>query len=401
MSANRNGSTTGPTTTARAQSLGEPNDPRVASVLAAYLAELEAGRRPSRDEFLSCYPDIAQSLADWFDIVEFVHSAAESGYADRPKMPCEDALPPETMLGEYRLVRELGRGGMGIVYEAKQVSLGRRVALKVLSGTAALDQLKLQRFRVETQAVAQLNHPHIVPIFAVGSERGSHFYAMQYIEGPTLAEVIHQQRRFGRSPVKESESGQDLPVSAASALPSTRAPGSAGYSSNESGEQALELASSGHGASGTSSFRTRGAARSGPLRNWPSRPLKLWHVPARSGILHRDIKPSNLLVDSRGNLWVTDFGLARFQDEPGLTRTGDLLGTLRYMAPELLLGHRMVHDPRSDLYSLGATLYELLTLTPVFDGRDRAALLHQIAQEEPVPPSRIDPTIRATSRRSY
>ncbi len=91
------------------------------------------------------------------------------------------------------------------------------------------------------------------------------------------------------------------------------------------------------------------------------------------GILHRDIKPSNLLIDSRANLWVTDFGLARFRDEPGLTRTGDLLGTLRYMAPELMLGHRIAYDPRSDVYSLGATFYELLTLHPVFDGRDRQA----------------------------
>ena len=111
------------------------------------------------------------------------------------------------------------------------------------------------------------------------------------------------------------------------------------------------------------------------------------------GILHRDIKPSNLLVDSRGNLWVTDFGLARFQDEPRLTRTGDMLGTLRYMAPELVLGHRIVHDPRSDVYSLGATFYELLTMRPVLDGRNRQELLRQIAQEEPVAPRKLDPTI--------
>ncbi len=111
------------------------------------------------------------------------------------------------------------------------------------------------------------------------------------------------------------------------------------------------------------------------------------------GILHRDIKPSNLLVNAKGNLWVTDFGLARFQDEPGLTRTGDLLGTLRYIAPELVLGQRMVYDPRSDIYSLGATLYELLTLRPVFDGRDRQVLVRQIAQDEPIPPRRLDPAI--------
>ncbi len=111
------------------------------------------------------------------------------------------------------------------------------------------------------------------------------------------------------------------------------------------------------------------------------------------GILHRDIKPSNLLIDSRANLWVTDFGLARFRDEPGLTRTGDLLGTLRYMAPELMLGKRIAYDPRSDVYSLGATFYELLTLRPVFDGRDRRVLLRQIAQDEPIPPRRLDPAI--------
>ena len=107
------------------------------------------------------------------------------------------------------------------------------------------------------------------------------------------------------------------------------------------------------------------------------------------GILHRDIKPSNLLVDSRGNLWVTDFGLARFQDEPGLTPHWRPPGTLRYLAPELVIGHHVVHDPRSDVYSLGATLYELLA-SPVFDGRDRQTLLRQIVQQEPIAPRRLD-----------
>ena len=317
--------------------LAAQDDPRVASILAAYLAELETGRRPSRAKWLEEYPELAGTLGDWFDIVEFVHSAADSGYSNRSHRPSHDSLPAETTLGEYRLVREIARGGMAVVYEAQQVSLGRRVALKVLSGTAALDPVKLQRFRVETQAVAQLNHPHIVPIFAVGSESGHHFYAMQFIEGPTLATLIRQQREAGSS---------------------------------------------------TSSVRGRRALAKLAIQAAEA----LAHAHSM-GILHRDIKPSNLLVDSRGNLWVTDFGLARFQDEPGLTRTGDLLGTLRYMAPELVLGHRIVHDPRSDIYSLGATLYELLTLKPCFDGRDRQQLLRQIAQEEPVAPSKIDTAI--------
>jgi serine/threonine protein kinase/tetratricopeptide (TPR) repeat protein len=369
--------------------LAAQDDPRVASALAAYLAELEAGRRPSREKWLEQHPEIAETLGDWFDIVEFVHSAAESGYSSRSPVPSEDSLPPETALGEYRLVREIARGGMAIVYEAEQVSLGRRVALKVLAGTAALDSLKLQRFRVETQAVAQLNHPHIVPIFAVGSERGSHFYAMQYIEGPTLAELIRQQRAAGSSPLAEPH-GEPSPSRKRPKRPE-QSPGSSDLMVNGFGEGAHDVSPSTVTPSGTSSVRGCRAFRAiAKLAIQAADALAHAHA---MGILHRDIKPSNLLIDFRGNLWVTDFGLARFQDEPGVTRTGDLLGTLRYMAPELVLGHRIVHDPRSDIYSLGATLYELLTLKPVFDGRDRQELLRQIAQDEPVAPSKLDPAV--------
>ncbi len=321
--------------------------------------------------------------------MEFVHSAAGTGSSNGLLRHPKEALPPETMLGEYRLVREIGRGGMGIVYEAEQASLGRCVALKVLSGTAALDPMKLQRFRVETQAVAQLNHPHIVPIFAVGSERGTHYYAMQFIEGPTLAEVIHQQSRFGRGGGGESNGAPNSFVTGR--IHSSQTGAASVPSANGAGEGKLEISPSRSSAPGTSSSRGRGAFRAlARLAIQAAEALDHAHA---MGILHRDIKPSNLLIDARGNLWVTDFGLARFQNEPGLTRTGDLLGTLRYIPPELVTGHRMVYDPRSDIYSLGATFYELLTLRPVFDGRDRPSLLRQIAEEEPTPPRRVEPTI--------
>ena len=111
----------------------------------------------------------------------------------------------------------------------------------------------------------------------------------------------------------------------------------------------------------------------------------------RLGIVHRDIKPANLLVDVRGNLWITDFGLARMQADIGLTLTGDVLGTLRYMSPEQALARRGVVDHRTDIYSLGATLYELLTLRPAFGGRDREELLRQITFEEPRPPRQSQP----------
>jgi len=389
MSQNDSVGDAGPAASVPADLLGSEDDPRIASVLAAYLADFEAGRHPSREQLLRSHPEIAEALADWFDVVEFVQSAAASAIATSAQSPAEDALPPDTVLGEYRLVREIGRGGMGIVYEALQVALGRRVALKVLPGTAALDPLRLQRFRIETHAAAQLHHPHIVPIFAVGSEHGSHFYAMQYIEGRTLAELILQQRRTSTSPLGEARSGPG---------PSSRlqkgvndSPAGSGLLVDAVGDGASDVSPAGLGASLTGSFHGCRAFRAfAKLAIQAAEALGYAHT---MGILHRDIKPSNLLVDSRGNLWVTDFGLARLQDEPGLTRTGDMLGTLRYMAPELVLGHRIVHDLRSDVYSLGATFYELLTKKPVLDGRNRQELLRQIAQEEPVAPRTLDPTI--------
>jgi serine/threonine protein kinase len=380
-SADREAST-GPSGSAATDVQIPQDDPRVASVLAAYLAEFEAGGRPSRAKWLEEHAEIAEKLGDWFDIVEFVQNAAKSGHSNRSHVPSEGSLPPETVLGEYRLVREIGRGGMAIVYEAVQVSLGRRVALKVLSSTAALDPLRLKRFRVETQAVAQLNHPHVVPIFAVGNERGSHFYAMQYIEGSTLAELIRQERPGGASPKGAARGRQQRPKRALESSSGSGLP-----VANGSGEGASERL----GASLTGSFQGRRAFRA--FANLAIQAAEALAYAHAMGILHRDIKPSNLLVDSKGSLWVTDFGLARLQDEPGLTRTGDLLGTLRYMAPELVLGHRMAHDPRSDGYSLGATFYELLTKKPVFDGPNRQELLRQIAQDEPVAPRKLDPTI--------
>ena len=265
--------------------------------------------------------------------------------------PVSGIDPALAELGDYRLVRELGRGGMGIVYEAEQVSLGRRVALKVLPFAAALDPPQLRRFQTEAHAAAQLHHTNIVPVFSVGCERGVHYYAMQFIDGRTLAQVILDQQR-AEPPGHEPS----WPHSGPSAL------GTTGDRARfrlvaELGIQAAEALDHAH----------------------------------RLGIVHRDIKPANLLLDVRGNLWITDFGLARLQDEAGLTMTGDLLGTLRYMSPEQALAHRGTVDHRTDIYSLGVTLYELLTLRPAWRRTDRQELLRRIAQEEPIAPRRLDP----------
>ncbi|MGC8638265.1 MAG: protein kinase domain-containing protein [Isosphaeraceae bacterium] len=270
------------------------------------------------------------------------------------ELPVGDGLSPELgYLDDFRLLREVGHGGMGVVYEAIQVSLGRRVALKVLPNAAALNARQLQRFHLEAQAAASLNHPHIVPVFATGSADGIPYYAMRFIEGRDLARVIRELRR------------DDLADTVADpAVPGNLPPRST---------QGVAYA--------------RGAAR---LARQAAEALEHAHG---SDIVHRDIKPSNLMIDREGQLWITDFGVARVRGGLDLTQTGEALGTPRYMSPEQALGKRTPIDGRTDIYSLGVTIYELLTLRPAFPGDDRIEILRQIAQDEPLPPRKIDPSI--------
>jgi eukaryotic-like serine/threonine-protein kinase len=270
-------------------------------------------------------------------------SGADSGN-EAGSGPSRTSVEPRGDLGDFRTIRVIGRGGMGVVYEAVQISLNRRVALKVLPMTSADEPRKLKRFQIEAQAAALLNHPHIVPVYLVGAEKGAHFYAMQLIEGRTLAEVITEFRR------ERGTTGEPT-------------------ASNASGPSARFAADLG-----------RQAARA------------LDHA-HEQGILHRDVKPSNLLIESSGWLWVADFGLARIAVEADQTSTGVVMGTLRYMSPEQITGSRRVVDHRADVYSLGATLYELIMLRPAFDHIDHVELIMKIARDEPRRPRAIDPAI--------
>jgi serine/threonine protein kinase len=340
-----------------------------------YLAELEAGRTPDRQGFLARHPEIAAALAECLDGLAFVRAAAPCLHAPNPT----DAVTAAGLLGEveprplgdFQIVRELGRGGMGVVYEALQLSLGRRVALKVLPLAATLDPKHLQRFQREAQAAAQLHHTNIVPVYAVGCERNVHYYAMQLIEGRSLAALIEDMRRTTGDDRASKKPGAGTTVieQEARATPSSKSTPRSAIGPPRSAEF----------------FRT--AAR---LVLKAAEALEHAHG---QGFVHRDIKPANLLVDVRSNLWVTDFGLALFQSDANLTMTGEVLGTLRYMSPEQALGKRGVVDHRTDVYSLGVTLYELLTLRPAFAGQDRQELLAQIGGEEPEPPRRIDTAI--------
>jgi serine/threonine protein kinase len=338
---------------------------RLGAVLVDCLEALDQGQVPDRQELLARYPELAPEL------IEFLNDHADvdrltaplrgmsKGGASAP--PEKSGLPgreSESMrLGDYRIVREVGRGGMGIVYEAEQVSLGRRVALKVLPFAATLDPRQLQRFHNEARAAAGLHHTNIVPVFGVGCESGVHYYAMQFIDGRTLAEFIAEQR--GAAPGADAA----VPTVPAAAQETSVAPRDATY------------------------FRR--------VAEWGIQAAEALDCAHSLGVVHRDVKPANLLVDTAGRLWVTDFGLAQVQSDARLTATGDLVGTLRYMSPEQALAQRAVIDHRTDVYSLGATLYELLTLEPAFGGTDRQELLRQVAFEEPRSPRRVDRTIPA------
>jgi serine/threonine protein kinase len=357
-------------------------DPRVVEALEQYLAAIEAGERPNRRAFLARHAEVAEALAECLDGMEALYVAASSPSQSPGSVGTTAAWQPGTALGDFRVVREIGRGGMGVVYEAVQLSLDRRVALKVLPFAAALDAKQLQRFKNEAQAAAHLHHTNIVPVYAVGSERGVHFYAMQLIDGQNLAALIGDLRRRelpgepggGRPRPASERTGPYLspPLPAGAPAADTR-PTLGAQLSTQRTDRAAEF------------FRT--VAR---LVAQAAEGLDYAHG---LGVIHRDVKPANLLVDDRGNVWLTDFGLAQFHVDGGLTQTGDLLGTLRYMSPEQAGGQRVLIDHRTDVYSLGATLYELLTLRPIFDGADRQTLLHQILHEEPRPPRSVDRSI--------
>ena len=342
------------------------DDPRVVKALEEYQAACERGERPDRRAFLEAHGAIAPVLAQCLASLVCLQAAVRRFDpveldVTGPYVPAGLLLQPPCRLGDYQLIRELGRGGMGVVYEAEQVSLGRRVALKLLSMNAALDPRQVQRFQVEVQAAAQLHHPHIVPIYAVGFDAGIHYFVMQLITGQSLAAVIAAGR--------ESRLGKPDPA------PSSGNPKIATFRDTFSGPV--------QDSQTTASF-CRYVARLGVQAA-----LALEHA-HRVGIVHRDIKPANLMVDEHDQLWVADFGLARLQGDSSLTVTGDLLGTVRYMSPEQTLARRGIVNHRTDIYSLGVTLYELLTLRPAFQASDIQALVHQITSEDPSPPSRFD-----------
>ncbi len=257
-------------------------------------------------------------------------------------------------IAEFRLVRELGRGAMGIVYLAEDRSLDRKTAIKILNPTLTGSKKAVERFRREAQAAARLKHTSIVPIYRYGEDRGTHFIAMEFVEG----EALDRQLGSLRSTVCDSE---------------------ANYPNR--------LDHRGHQIGGTTAD-PQYVHRCARIACSVSQGLETAH---QSGILHRDVKPSNILIDSSGSPRLTDFGIARLCDEERLTLSGDVAGTFQYMSPEQVDGS--VLDRRTDVFSLGVVLYEMLTLEPPFRGPSVSALTRAIRETDPVPVRTLNPAV--------
>ena len=392
----------------------------------AFLARYRRGERPSVTEYVAKYPELAEQIRNLFPGLVLME---ELGSVEGPgpsaiTAPNLGKVPDQ--LGDFRLLREVGRGGMGIVFEAVQESLGRHVALKVFPSHGLMSPTHLERFRREARAAARLHHTNIVPVHGVGEHDGVHYYAMQFIQGQGLDEVLKEVKRLrgpkappadegpGRGTVVSQSLAQSLlsgqfagpdpyghegeePAAALTERPagatpfrpvSPAVPSATGRSRGQDGAGAAgSVSDSASGAELTSQTEAQYFRSVAQMGVQVAAGLDYAH---KQGILHRDIKPSNLLLDARGTVWITDFGLAKAEGADELTHTGDLVGTLRYMAPERFGGWS---DPRGDVYGLGITLYELLTLRPAFEDSYRPQVIARVTHDDPPRPRKVDPSI--------
>jgi tetratricopeptide (TPR) repeat protein len=320
------------------------SESKVVAILGDWRRRRDEGEVLDPEDVIREHPEHADELRRRFAIMDAVDRSFE---AEAP-----DGMP--THISEYRIIREIGRGGMGVVYEAEQERMRRKVALKVLSLAITGTPQAVTRFRREAQAAGRLHHTNIVPVYDLDQHAGYWFYAMELVEGRPLSEII--------ASMKDPKQPQTEVALAQSALGKTpgSAPGSTG--------------------TGARSYYVRIAEMFAGVAEG----LELAHS---QGIVHRDVKPSNLLLATDGQLKIVDFGLARYSGESvSMTRTGDLLGTPVYMSPEQAMAKRITIDHRTDVYSLGATLYEAITRCRPFDARDLPSLCSQIITKDPVQP---------------
>jgi serine/threonine protein kinase/WD40 repeat protein len=418
-----------------------------------FATRLRRGEYPSLPEYAERYPELAEEIRELFPALVLVERFKPTKHDPTGVPAAADRSSrhlPER-LGDYRILRLIAFGGMGLVYEAEHETLRHRVALKVMLPRFRNDPEYLRRFLAEARAAAGLHHTNIVPVFDFG-QGDVCYYAMQFIDGVDLLAVLDDVRRIHRSDEKtrELESSGVAPTEAAGepAFAVTRSlitgryantPGQNGSSTAMhdvepapamTGDDALSF-DQGSGCTdpavdtltpgigeidsvvtsdpGSATFvgKSKKVYFREVARLMAQAAAALEHAHGK-GVLHRDIKPQNLLLDASGNLWVTDFGLVKFIEGIDVARdaavgmpedlhlerfTGlrtaqsRVAGTLRYMGPERFDG---TSDERSDVFSLGATLYEMLTLVPAFPAENKRNLVRQILHEQPKPPRSID-----------
>jgi serine/threonine protein kinase len=456
-----------------------------------FAARLRRGEHPAISEYEQEYPELADDIRELFPALALVENFKPErpeldGSATGPAAPDGRQIPER--LGEYRILRYIGEGGMGVVYEAVHESLSSPVALKVMHAQYRKSENYLRRFRREARSAARLHHTNIVNVFDYGVHEGVCYYAMRYVPGQSLDKVLADLRRLHReherapgsatagseppaeeveddvenaphrrelaateplarsvmtglltgqwpsAPESEGTKSEDpssevndpdgpgsavddeegmnvlafkLAVREATTLGSKIKPSNArahrlGIELSQTRsvtsaepepsvapvESRVDEQDASHGSTSTLAGKSDSRYHREVARLCAQVAGALAYAHERK-VLHRDIKPSNLILDGLGNLWVTDFGLAKLDDGDDISRSG-VLGTFRYMAPERFQG---VSDARGDVYALGATLYELVTLRPAFEGRDQLELIRRIEHDPPVRPREHDPRI--------
>ncbi len=329
----------------------------------AFVELLRHGASPTIESYAVSHPELADDIRSLFPMLLSMEAAKG------------EALPStvEGELGDFRLIREIGRGGMGVVYEAEQKTLGRRVALKVLPTSTTQDPRYVERFRMEAQAAGRLQHPSIVPVIGYGEDEGVHYYTMQFVDGRGLDRVI----RDVASLLDQARPASPRDTVARALL--------AGTVTDALPEDAGALAAGAQDTRSTIGRRYFENATRVILQ--AAEGVAAAHA---QGVLHRDIKPSNLLLQGRGKVWITDFGLCKEVGAGEMTRTGEILGSLRYLPPERLQGHS---DAQGDVYGLGVTLYELLLRRPAYPDEDPVSLVARLASDDPPAPRAVDPRV--------
>jgi serine/threonine protein kinase/formylglycine-generating enzyme required for sulfatase activity len=329
-------------------------------VLQEFVDRRARGEEPSVAEYLDRYPEIREELLRHFS----VWAALDRLVAGKTTEP-----PRETVLGDFRILREIGRGAWGVVFLAEQVSLHRLVALKVLGAPLAQSYRTVERFRREAEIAARLRHPNLVAVYATGEGGGYCYYAMEYVRGVTLSHVLQRLRE------RDIRSLGDVDLLAM--VRETASPDA--WEGLEGETPRPEV--------------LRHAGYFGAVARIASEIADGLAYAHGKGVTHRDVKPQNILLDVRGTPQIADFGLAKEVGQESLSITGDLMGTPYYMSPEVAMAGRIKADHRTDIYSLGVTLFEMLTLAVPFTGRTSQEVLRRILFEPPPSPRRLNPAI--------